>query len=111
MEHYAVHGIDVSHHQGIVNWDQISRQDIHFVFAKATEGGDHVDSLFAYNWKEMRRVGLKKGAYHFFRPNMNPEIQAKIFIENVELFAGDLAPVLDFRSTWKWIKRRFAIPD
>ncbi len=79
LDSFAVHGIDLSHHQGRVDWNQIESQDIHFAFVKATEGGDHVDSLFAQNWSEMRRIGIKKGAYHFFRSNVGSEIQAENF--------------------------------
>jgi len=95
LNQFVVHGIDVSHYQGRVDWNKIEQQEIHFAFAKATEGGDHIDSLFAHNWKEMRRIGIKKGAYHFYRTNVDPKIQAENFMDQVQLFAGDLAPVLD----------------
>lgn len=95
MEGYEVHGIDISHYQSYVNWDTIATQDIHFAFVKATEGMTLVDSLYCHNWSEMERIGLKRGAYHFFRPTIPAEIQAQNFIDMVEMLPGDLPPVLD----------------
>lgn len=39
MEKFEVHGIDVSHYQGRIDWGKVAAQDIDFVFVKATEGG------------------------------------------------------------------------
>lgn len=98
MPHFEVHGIDVSHHQVHINWDTVAVNAIDFAFVKATEGGDHIDSLFCYNWDEMRRTNIKRGAYHFFRPKTNPHLQAQHFIDMVILKTGDLPPVLDVET-------------
>lgn len=92
---YAVHGIDVSHYQSRVNWQAVAQQDIHFAFIKATEGAMHLDSLFCHNWESMKLAGLKRGAYHFFRPTISPLAQADNFTRSVEIEYGDLPPVLD----------------
>lgn len=92
---YEVHGIDVSHHQSHINWDSVVTHQIDFVFVKATEGITLYDSLFGKNWQEIRRVGLKRGAYHFFRPSFPPADQADNFIKNVPMEWGDIPPVLD----------------
>ncbi len=92
---YEVHGIDVSHYQSKIDWDTVARQGISFAYAKATEGETIADSLFQKNWSEMKRVGIKRGAYHFFRPNTSVFKQAKNFMDNVSLENGDLPPVLD----------------
>lgn len=95
MPHFAVHGIDVSHYQAQINWDTIAVQDIDFAFVKATEGEQMRDSLFAHNWSSIKRVGMKRGAYHFFRPSISVVKQAQNFMASVELQEGDLPPVLD----------------
>ncbi len=95
MEGFKVHGIDVSHHQQKITWDSVAQDAITFAFVKATEGSTHRDSLFATNWKEMKRVGIKRGAYHFFRPQTPAEEQALNFIRLVDMEIGDLPPVLD----------------
>lgn len=95
LEGYEVHGIDVSHHQNKIAWDSVSNEKINFAFVKATEGATHQDSQFGTNWKEMKRVGIKRGAYHFFRPQTPAEQQAVNFMNMVEMEYGDLPPVLD----------------
>ncbi len=106
MRDFEVHGIDVSHYQAQINWDTISQQNISFAFVKATEGATHVDTLFSHNWTEMDRVGLKRGAYHFFRPQTSSVAQAQNFIEQVKMNDGDLPPVLDVEVRDDISKRR-----
>lgn len=91
-------GIDVSHHQGIIEWDSVISGNISFAFVKATEGYTFKDSLFSKNWEEMKRVGIKRGAYHFFRGNTNPKKQAINYIETVALDSGDVVPILDIEK-------------
>lgn len=95
-----VHGIDISHHQGEIDWPRLSlatyrERPINFVFMKATEGGDFVDDSFRYNFAQARECGLVRGAYHFFLPDVPAEVQARNFISQVQLQPGDLPPVLD----------------
>lgn len=97
---YKVHGIDVSHHQGEIDWEAVKATDkqeypIRFVFMKATEGGDYKDKRFDENFRQVREAGLVRGAYHFYNPNSDPIRQADFFISQVKLEKGDLAPVLD----------------
>ncbi|BDS14918.1 glycoside hydrolase family 25 protein [Aureispira anguillae] len=93
---YAIRGIDVSHYQQKINWQAVKKErDLHFVFIKATESVNYQDSMFQRNWKAAKEIGLKRGAYHFFRPNVSVEWQIKNFIQQVNLQKGDLPPVLD----------------
>lgn len=93
-------GIDVSHYQSRIQWDTlVASHDLHFVFVKATEGGDYVDSLFAYNWGELCRLEMRRGAYHFFRPRVSGRLQARHFLNVVQPEPGDFAPVLDIETT------------
>lgn len=98
MKEYAVHGIDLSHHQEKVNWDAIAHQEIKFAFVKASEGRRSQDSLYCLNWQEMKRVGMVRGAYHFFHASTDPADQAQNFIRATDLQYGDLPPVLDIED-------------
>lgn len=95
LERFEVHGIDVSHYQSRIDWDSVVGEEVHFAFVKASEGINMVDTLFCRNWEEMKRVGLYRGAYHFFRPAVPAELQADNFLNAVEMEYGDLPPVLD----------------
>lgn len=89
-------GIDVSNHQGIVNWTAVAASGIQFAFAKASEGTGFIDPFFARNWQGMKDAGLLRGAYHFFRPGLGAITQANLFIQRVQSLApGDLPPVID----------------
>ncbi len=101
---YTVHGVDVSHHQGAIDWEllrnrgTINNQPVSFVFIKATEGTSFVDSRFVQNFSKARQYGVMRGAYHFYRPSLPAQQQADFFISQVQLLPGDLPPVLDVEA-------------
>lgn len=64
---FPVAGIDVSAHNGAIDFNKVKADGIDFVFIKATEGSDFRDTRFNENYAKARRAGLKTGAYHFFR--------------------------------------------
>ena len=93
-------GIDVSHYQEAIEWDTVvAKQRLDFVFVKCTEGSTYVDSLYCQNWTELGRLGVRRGAYHFFRAYGCGEEQAEHFLATADLQPGDFAPVLDIEST------------
>ncbi|HTV17565.1 MAG TPA: GH25 family lysozyme [Polyangiaceae bacterium] len=65
-ERFPVHGIDVSHHQGPIDWARVKASGQAFAFIKATEGADFRDTRFGDNWRRARAEGLITGAYHYF---------------------------------------------
>lgn len=92
---YPIHGVDVSHYQGEIDWEVLAAQDIQFAYIKATEGSSHVDDCFAKNYREAKQTVLRVGAYHFFSFDSPGATQAEHFIETVEAFEGMLPPVVD----------------
>ena len=100
---YPVHGFDISHHQGDINWKELQKVQnapfpVRFVFMKASEGGDFSDTTFIRNFDRARQYGFIRGAYHFFNPNTDAARQADFFIRSVKLEPGDLPPVLDIEK-------------
>ena len=96
---YSVRGIDISHHNSTVTWNQVVEQGYSFVFIKATEGGDYVDPAFLTNWSGASAAGMKKGAYHFFNFCKTGAEQADNFIKTVPPEAGALPMVLDLEQS------------
>lgn len=92
---YTVQGVDVSAHQGTVDFARLSAQRIRFAFVKATEGAGFRDSRFAQNWDNARKAELKTGAYHFFHFDVDAAAQAANFIRTVPVEADALPPVVD----------------
>lgn len=91
----VVRGIDVSRWQKEIDWTLVSQSDMAFSFIKATEGSYWQDPFFSRNWEETKRHGIKRGAYHFYRPTAPVEEQIQVFTSTVNLEPGDLPPVLD----------------
>ena len=96
---YVVHGIDVSHHQNHIDWKIVGKQKtIKFVFIKATEGISKLDQKFKTNWDDSKSNRIKRGAYHYFRPQVSGFEQAKFYLSVVNFKKGDLYPVLDLEE-------------
>ena len=107
---YSMHGIDVSHYQGDINWKMLeqTRQGkfpVQFIFMKATEGGDFSDDKFVANFDSAKAHGFIRGAYHFYNPKTDADKQADFFIRSVKLEPGDLPPVLDIEKKGKDVKK------
>lgn len=96
-----VYGIDVSHQNGTLKWDQISNQQISFVYIKASQGAQFYDGQFAYNWQSIgglraRRVDIRRGAYHFMTAADPAGDQAHNFLSTMgQMDLEDMPPCLD----------------
>lgn len=99
-EGFNIHGIDISHYQGEIDWEKLSRSVIgdnplHFVIIKSTEGSSRLDINFNDNFFKAKQYGLVRGAYHFWSNKSSAREQAYYFLKQVHLENGDLPPVLD----------------
>ncbi|WP_039965779.1 glycoside hydrolase family 25 protein [Bergeyella zoohelcum] len=98
-------GIDISHYQEIkdIQWDSLSighrTIPLSFVVMRASMGNKSKDKNFKHFWKQAGKHHLIRGAYHFYRPDQDPVLQANNFLESVQLEKGDLAPVLDIEKS------------
>lgn len=96
-------GIDVSSHQGQIDWDAVAASGVSFAFTKVTEDDNYTNPTFRRNWLEMRRVGISRGAYHFARPenDVDAREEADYFVDRLEsveeLQEGDIL-ALDLES-------------
>ena len=96
-------GIDVSHHQGEIDWDLLLNKEhfdtiIHFVYCKATEGNSYTDTKWEYNRKALNEFGIPNGAYHFFTTKEAPRPQVDHFLNFWKKREVDLPPVLDVET-------------
>jgi GH25 family lysozyme M1 (1,4-beta-N-acetylmuramidase) len=58
-------GIDVSKHQGKIDWDKVKNEGIDFVMIRMGYGLDSTDEQFERNVKECERVGIPWGCYFY----------------------------------------------
>ena len=100
---YQVRGIDISHYQRRINWEElretkIQGHPVRFVIIKATEGSALFDETFNDNFHKAQQFGFIRGAYHFFLPAVDAAQQAHFFLRQAHLLPGDLPPVLDIEK-------------
>ncbi len=93
-------GIDVSHHQGKIDWEFLLKENkydsiVKFVYCKATEGATFVDKRWQENTKKLLEYRLPHGAYHFFTPLSDPIEQAEHFLRHWKDHELSMPPVLD----------------
>ena len=92
---YPIQGIDISHHQGKIQWQNLPKDEVSFVYIKATEGSHLKDKRFGENWQASKQLGIRRGAYHFFTACRSGVAQAENFIRSVPVDRDALPPVLD----------------
>lgn len=103
----GIYGIDVSHHNGPINWVKIAAGGAKFVYIKSSEGAGFKDKRFVDNWKGAgAQSTLRRGAYHFLSAGIPAKTQADNFLAQLKASGGlgksDLAPVLDIE--WDFTK-------
>jgi lysozyme len=77
------YGVDVSHHQGSIDWQRVADDGITFTYIKASEGADFVDPRFDADWWGAGVAGLDRGAYQFFSLCSPGAEQARNFLQVV----------------------------
>lgn len=102
-EGFTSFGIDISHHQGSIDWkdlfiDKDLDSVISFIYCKATEGIDHIDSEWENNRSALLGLGKPHGAYHFFSVKTDALKQARHFLDHWKKEMLDLPPVLDVET-------------
>lgn len=110
-------GIDISHYQRRedIKWDSLSIGNrsipIEFVVLRATMGNRNTDKNFDHFWEKAREHHLIRGAYHFYRADEDPVVQANNYLANVKLEEGDLLPILDIERIPKKKTREEFVSD
>ncbi|WP_375327395.1 glycoside hydrolase family 25 protein [Candidatus Tisiphia endosymbiont of Nemotelus uliginosus] len=75
--------IDVSWHQGDINWQKVKNAGIKHAMIKATEGFTIQDHKFLYNWAKAQENGIQPKAYHYFKALSSTPVAQGINISNV----------------------------
>ena len=107
MSGVLTYGIDVSHYSEAINWDTVLAQNVHFVFAKASEVSftthgvsKFKDPMFDTYWPALGSRNVKRGAFHFCRPGIDPDLAMSFFFTVYTLKTGDLLPTLDVEDQY-----------
>lgn len=104
-----IEGIDVSKHQGDVDFKATMNVGMKFAFVKCTEGVGYIDPCFHENWRRLVELDgdYIRGAYHFARPDTGGGLKdgeneawhfAHVLKEAGHCAEGCLPPALDFEK-------------
>jgi len=103
-------GIDLSSHNGIVDFKKVAAAGIKYAWIKITEGTTHQNPGFQKKFDDARKEGIIVGAYHFGRPDTyyglhtdwdNEATNFLLQLDKAGLECGDLIPVLDVEKGMK----------
>lgn len=96
---FPVKGIDVSHHNGVIDFRKVAADSVDFVIIKATEGVTFRDSCMRRNYEGATAAGLRVGFYHFFRFERGGVRQGRNFLGAVGDMPVQMPLVIDFESS------------
>lgn len=85
----TLRGIDVASYQGDPDWAAVAASGVAFAITKITEDEGYLNPTFARNWREIKRAGMVRGAYHFARPEGTDAVEeADWFVDQIEAHGG-----------------------
>src|ERR1700694_1738144 len=88
--------IDVSHHNGAIDWPAVASAGIALAFIKATQGVAFVDPAFERNRSGAVKAGVLAVPYHFLDPS-DADDQADHFLDVTDVGDGQPA-MIDWES-------------
>ncbi len=98
LERGQSYGVDVSNHQGVIDWRAVEAADIDFAYLKASEGRDFTDRRFAENWRSISRTTMDRGAYHYFTRCSSGVDQARHFLSVAPPDPQAMPPAVDLEA-------------
>lgn len=99
-ELYPIMGIDVSHHQWVIDWKKVNESWVWFIYLKATEWDDWIDKKFEVNYLGAKLNHIPVWAYHFYSLRIAPELQLKNIVNTLSGKILDLPIVVDLEFWW-----------
>ena len=91
-------GIDVSMHNGNINFNAVKNNDINVVIAKATEGVNYIDPFLGQHYNGAKAAGINIGFYHFMSEKTSPTQQATDFWNAIKDKQFNIIPALDIET-------------
>lgn len=88
-------GIDISTHNGSIDFNAVKNSGVEVVIIKATEGVDFTDNMVNQHYIGAKNVGLNIGFYHFMSEKTDPYRQAEDFYNCIKDKSYNVMPCLD----------------
>ncbi|WP_454844416.1 GH25 family lysozyme [Priestia megaterium] len=90
--------IDVSHHNGTINWTKVALDGVKGVYIKLTEGKSFIDPKAYQNYLGAKNAGLRVGFYHYAHCNNDPIAEVNFFLQKLGKMKVDLPHCLDLEE-------------
>ncbi len=93
-------GIDVSAYQGAINFKELASSGCNYLYIRAGEGGNTVDSRFEENYQGAKSESLHYGFYYYVtaKNTSEAESQAEHFASLIAEIPYTLRPAMDFEE-------------
>jgi lysozyme len=88
--------IDVSHHQGVIDWEAVRASGVLGAIHKATEGSTYIDPMRAENCAAAMQAGLAISTYFWLKPGDGKE-QAEFYLSVIQPVQGERV-VIDYEE-------------
>lgn len=96
-------GIDVSSHQGVIDWNLVAQDGVEFAFIRVgfrgygSEGKLVVDEMFHANIQQAKEAGVKVGVYMFSQATTEAELdeEVQLVLDNIASYQLDCPVVYD----------------
>lgn len=105
-------GIDVSEHNGTLDWSAIKKGGIEFAIIRSSWGHFVEDTQFRRNVKECEKVGMPYGLYHYSYVSNEYEMrqEAEGFVKLCKSCKPSYPCYIDMEDADGW-KARLGVPD
>lgn len=88
-------GIDISNHNGVIDFNKVKASGVQAIIIKATEGWGFVDQSLGRNYQCSKDKGFNIGFYHYLYKGGRASDQARHFYNTIKDKAFNVIPVLD----------------
>lgn len=107
----TINGIDVSYHQGIIDWKKVAQSGIEFAIIRAGYGKSNVDKKFIENIVGAHTAGLKIGIYWFiYALNEDDAIKnADFCARTIELYKDIIT--MKVAADWEYDSDNYSIKN
>jgi len=89
--------IDISHHQGDIDFVRVRKSGVVAMIHKATEGSSFIDDMRENNIINATNAGIACCTYHWLSPGSNVESQMKFYLDVVQPVHGERL-VIDYEQ-------------
>lgn len=90
--------IDVSHHNGNIDWKKVAADGVKGVYIKLTEGTSFVDKKAYTNYLGAKNAGLRVGFYCYAHCTNDPKKEVDFFLKTMGNMKADLPHCLDLEE-------------